>query len=322
MELRSRLAEAMRGLMEFRTSQGFFARKYESILMRFDRYCAQSRCDDGKLTQSLVTGWLMSEERQGKGELRSKAVVLRALANYINAFGGSAYVLPARLVPGHKAFAPHVFDDGELSRLFAEVDRASREGFGTPAVPEMYSVALRLTYVCGLRPGEGIRARVSELDLESGTLKITKAKSHKERIVALSEDMRRLLQTHVRNLAAAVPGYEYLFPGRDRERPVGLPEVRSFFTRCWRRACHADAAGDVPRTRLYDLRHRFASAVLQKWLDEGRNIYEAIPSLRTYMGHTSLSSTLYYVHLIPENLLKSRGVDWARLNAIVPEVGT
>ena len=40
------------------------------------------------------------------------------------------------------------------------------------------------------------------------------------------------------------------------------------------------------------------------------------------MGHTSLSSTLYYVHLIPENLLKSRGVDWTRLNAIVPEVGT
>ena len=195
MELRSRLAEAMRGLMEFRTSQGFFARKYESILMRFDRYCAQSRCDDGKLTQSLVAGWLMSEERQGKGELRSKAVVLRALANYINAFGGSAYVLPARLVPGHKAFAPHIFDDGELSRLFAEVDRASREGFGTPAVPEMYSVALRLTYVCGLRPGEGIRARVSELDLGSGTLKISKAKSHKERIVVLSDDMRRLLRS-------------------------------------------------------------------------------------------------------------------------------
>jgi len=320
MELRSKLAEPMRGLMEFRTSQGFFARKYESILVRFDRYCAEGRCDDGLLTESLVSGWLASEERLGKGELRSKAVALRALANYINAFGGSAYVLPTRHIPRHKPFAPRIFDDGELSRLFEEIDRASREGVGSPAVPEMFAVALRLMYVCGLRPGECARARREDLDLASGVLKIVRAKSHRERIVVLADDMIGLFRTHVTNLEGAMPRSEYLFP-RKGGGHVGLPEMRRFFTRCWRRACTASGDGRLPHARLYDLRHRFASAVLHKWLDEGRDIFSAMPALRAYMGHASLASTLYYVHLIPENLLRSRGVNWTRLNAIVPEDG-
>ena len=41
-----------------------------------------------------------------------------------------------------------------------------------------------------------------------------------------------------------------------------------FFHVCWRKADVNATRGDVPRARVYDLRHRFASAVLQKWADE------------------------------------------------------
>jgi hypothetical protein len=48
-------------------------------------------------------------------------------------------------------------------------------------------------------------------------------------------------------------------------------------------------------------------------------MYSELPVLRAYMGHAQISSTLYYVHLLPENLRRSPGVDWEKMNAIVPE---
>ena len=43
---------------------------------------------------------------------------------------------------------------------------------------------------------------------------------------------------------------------------------------------------------------------------------ELLPYLSAYMGHSELTSTLYYVHLLPENLRRSEGVDWDRLSRI------
>lgn len=40
------------------------------------------------------------------------------------------------------------------------------------------------------------------------------------------------------------------------------------------------------------------------------------------MGHTELSQTAYYIHLLPENLLHSKGVDWQLVNDAIPEVDT
>jgi integrase len=72
---------------------------------------------------------------------------------------------------------------------------------------------------------------------------------------------------------------------------------------------------------VYDLRHRFASAVLNRWIDEKRDLYAMLPYLRAYMGHSDLSATEYYVHLLPENLVKSDGINWAALESVIPEVG-
>jgi integrase len=44
-----------------------------------------------------------------------------------------------------------------------------------------------------------------------------------------------------------------------------------------------------------------------------------LPYLREYMGHSSLDETAYYIHLLPENLLKSAGIDWNRFNNMFPE---
>jgi hypothetical protein len=45
-----------------------------------------------------------------------------------------------------------------------------------------------------------------------------------------------------------------------------------------------------------------------------------LPYLRAYMGHGNLSETAYYIHILPENLIKSPSIDWSVFNAMLPEV--
>ena len=74
----------------------------------------------------------------------------------------------------------------------------------------------------------------------------------------------------------------------------------------------------LPAVRVYDLRHRFATTVLNRWLDDKKNINSRLPYLRAYMGHKNIEATAYYIHLLPENLMKSAGIDWESMGQIFP----
>lgn len=45
-----------------------------------------------------------------------------------------------------------------------------------------------------------------------------------------------------------------------------------------------------------------------------------MPYLSTYMGHSELDSTFYYIHLLPDRLLKSARIDWHQFDGIYGEV--
>ena len=323
MEVRKDVENWVRDMQEFRAAAGFRTYGYKAPLGSLCAYCRRVGRGSRGLDRELVLGWLEESASSGSADATyRKASVVRALANYINAFGGRAYVLPHALQPSRKAsFVPYIPDDAELSGLFAEIDKVRDFGPGRLAVRSAYAVLFRLIYTCGLRPGEAVRAKVSDLDLENGTLFIRETKFHRQRIVALSEPMAMLLCKYTRQLESVMPHVDYLFPAVGG-RHVNMKRVEKQLRQCWRQTHVGVTADSVPRLRVYDLRHRFASAVLQKWLDEGRDVYAAIPLLRAYMGHSSLSSTLYYVHLLPESLRASKGIDWDRLNSLVPEVTT
>lgn len=320
MEVTRGIGEWADSLLEFRRAQGFSGEKYGLYLRSFVSYCSREFPESREVSSAAVNGWLDEEAGKGfPGAMPEKATVMRTLGKYILAFGGSAYVLPYERHGTRVRYTPHVFSDEELAALFDEIDKATAARPCQQAVKGAYSVLFRLIYTCGLRPQEGRLARAQDLDLAAGTLFIREAKFHSERMVGLSAQMVGLLAKYKRRLDRALPNSTYLFPKCDG-KPVGKHGLADYFHDRWLAANRRLRSGSAPRVRVYDLRHRFASAVLQKWMDEGREMYVMLPFLRAYMGHAEMSSTLYYVHLLPENMRRSAKVDWAKLNAIVPEV--
>ena len=153
--------------------------------------------------------------------------------------------------------------------------------------------------------------------LETGEILITHTKRNKERFVVMSDDMLALARRYEQRRKIFSFGNPYFFPSANGGA-LTTETVYSAFNRAW---SHADLSGKYPRkVRVYDLRHRFASACLNRWLANGENLMAMLPFLREYIGHNSLSETAHYVHILPENIIKSSAIDWGKFNAMFPEV--
>lgn len=91
---------------------------------------------------------------------------------------------------------------------------------------------------------------------------------------------------------------------------------RRVISKSWVNDTYDSCIAKITDQSAYDLRHNFATQTLMRWIDEGRDVMALMPYLSTYMGHVSLEETLYYIHLLPERLKSSPGIDWKMLNDI------
>jgi integrase len=52
--------------------------------------------------------------------------------------------------------------------------------------------------------------------------------------------------------------------------------------------------------RLHDFRHRFAIETLLRWYRAGEDVERRLPVLSTYLGHTHVTDTYWYLSSTPE----------------------
>jgi len=312
----SGLAPAINAMLDYREALGFSKETYMSNLMNFDYYCAERYPIEAVISKEMTLGWLHRELDKPRPNINAKATTVRLLGKYLAAIGKEAYVLPDNFVSRKMQSTPYIFTDAELSSLFDASDKLLENGDNDALVAP---VLFRLIYTCGLRPNEGRELEYTNVNLDTGEILVTKTKRKKERLVVMSNDMVALCRKYDARRKIFGGGSTFFFPSQDgnayEER-----RVDRLFKRCWAIANSSISPGELPIVRVYDLRHRFASAVLNRWLDEKRDLYTMLPYLRAYMGHMHMSETAYYIHILPENLVKSAGIDWAALESLVPEV--
>ena len=181
-----------------------------------------------------------------------------------------------------------------------------------------FPVYYRLTYTCGLRPAESRNLRRSDIDLNSGSILIRRSKKNKSRILVMSSDMLRLCRRYdeMRKLSSQS---EFFFPNADG-RPFSGQVLQAFFKKCWQSVNPSLPGDSLPKVCVYSLRHQFATQNIHLWIAQGKNVAAMIPRLSAYMGHDNFSETAYYIHLIPEDITNSSGIDWSSLGTVIPEV--
>lgn len=310
------LAPSIEDFLDYREALGYSTRHFATILANIDRFVASRYADCCTLTKEIVMGWLESQH----SEIAKKGSCIRRYGEYLNAIDSEAYVLPRKVAgkPERKNTLPYLFDDDELRRLFASIDNFQGNRY-EPFLVEILPVMLRLNYACGLRPHESRHLETKNVNLGTGEILITNTKRNKERLVVMSPDMLARCKQYDVKRAGFARGSKYFFPSWNGEA-FARSYIHRYFTECWRCANPTIPLELLPPVRVYNLRHRFATTVLVKWLESGADLKAKLPYLQAYMGHETFNETLYYVHLLPENFVSASGVDWDGLAAVVPEV--
>ena len=272
------------GFLDFHASCGFKRKPYLSDFVKFDRWCQENHPEQSSLTRELVHEWI-DDSGASRPDASRRAIVMRQFGKYLAAIGENAYILPAKYAPVKSTAVPFLFTDKELSALFLAIDAlppTPREPFLNEIAPTLF----RLIYTCGLRPNEGRELLEENINLLTGEVLITHTKRNKERMVVMSDDMTALARNYALRRTMFAKDNPYFFPSNSGE---ALPRetVYSAFNRAWSLADMPDKR--KKRVRVYDLRHRFASACLNRWMDQGENIMAMLPFLREYMGHSHLA---------------------------------
>lgn len=186
---------------------------------------------------------------------------------------------PARLV---KALPnpPHIdrfLTTEEAERLMAEVRRSKSH---------MLRFVVPFLLFTGARKREALDAQWRFIDVEKQLWTIPMSKSGKPRYLPLSvQAMQVLADVHAEVHAKRGSPSTWVFPSPETGRPY------STIFHSWNKARRAAGLPDV---RMHDLRHSFASALVNR----GMTLYD----VKEALGHAHIATTQRYAHLSPERL--------------------
>lgn len=255
----SNLSPMIEAMLDYREALGFSRQSHMSSLMSFDRYCAEYDPGAVTLNKGTVVAWIYCELEKPHVNISEKATTVRLLGKYISALGKETYELPNDFVSRKSTFTPYVFTDSELARLFRRIDCLPIDN--TDHTEIITPVLFRMIYTCGLRPNEGRLLERSNINLDTGEIFITKTKRKKERLIVMSCDMLSLCKKYEQQRQTFAVESSYFFPCSD-SNAFNEQRLDRIFKRCWELANPNVEEKQLPKIRIYDLRHRFASATL------------------------------------------------------------
>ena len=238
--------------------------------------------------------------------LQLRTTILRGFAKYLNSIGKYAYIIPDGFAGKAAPYVPYLYTSAELEKFFDGADRLPPHPL-SPYREYIVPVLFRTLYCCGLRPQEVRLLKRKDFNPDEGTLYIADSKKNKDRIVAISGDLRDLCVNYDTIMQSKLPGREFFFQDTNG-RPFTAMWIQNQFYKCWKVAGIVFNQDHKPR--VYCFRHNFATKVITDWMCVGKDVTPLLPYLSTYMGHTSLEYTAYYIHLVPERLLSSGLTEW------------
>jgi integrase/recombinase XerD len=173
---------------------------------------------------------------------------------------------------------PSVLTLEDVDRLLAAPDTATNRGLRDRAMFEVL-------YATGLRVSELIGLELDGVNIESGYVRCT-GKGSKERIVPLGRSAGSAVAAYLAVRRVRTPT-NFLFLNH-RGRKLS----RMGFWKILR--AHAVRAGIRKKLTPHVLRHSFATHLLERGAD--------LRAVQTMLGHTNISTTEIYTHVMRERL--------------------
>ncbi|WP_438961238.1 tyrosine-type recombinase/integrase [Nonlabens sp.] len=144
---------------------------------------------------------------------------------------------------------------------------------------------LTLVYALGLRSGELINLKITDLDKHRNHIHIRDGKNNKDRYVPFPDSLKPMLRDYYKAYLPKV----YLFEGQNKPQ-YHAQSLRKVF----HKACKT--ARIKKKVTLHSLRHAYATHLMDAGTD--------VRVIKELLGHSNLKTTMIYTHVTTRNLDK------------------
>lgn len=310
----SKLGKALTNYLALRRALGFKLGRTETRLRQFLAFMEGKRST--RITTALALEFATEASQLDPRTQANRLSVVRGFARHLVATDPTMEIPPLGLLPSRpKRAHPYLYSEEELRRLLAGA-KAYPSWSRFPGLSwkrfqaQTYYCLFGLLAVTGMRVGEALQLRPCDIDWKTGVMTIHHAKFGKSRLVPLHPTTMKALATFVRRRdrffvqLPSPPKLAHLFV-TSRGTSIRVTYVnRVFLTISRQIGLRARNARHGPR--LHDLRHRFAVETLLRWYRQGEQPDRLLPVLATYLGHTHVSGTYWYLTSTPE-LMQAAG---------------
>lgn len=287
------LAQAVESYLTVRRACGFQLKSEGNLLRSFANF-SDSRGVHHVGSETAIEWAGLARSVQQRA--RRLGHVIR-FARYIRAEDLS-HELPPAVFGSEKGSrpTPYIFSQDNIQRL---VQAASQSGYRTLR-RKTYSTMFALLACTGLRVSEAIRLRFD--DLTPDGLVIRCSKFRKSRLVPLHETAHVGLERYLEHRRPYAPLDDHVFISL-RRKPLLIEDVETAFRTSVDKIDLKRRPG-LPRPTPHSLRHTFAVRALEACPDNRDQITKHILALSTYLGHSKVSDTYWYLEATPD-LLRS-----------------
>ena len=298
----SALHDALTEYLATRRALGTQLRWPESSLRRFVDFVEAEGAEF--VTTDLAVRWAVLPVDVLRATHARRLGIVRGFATWLQATDARTQVPPQRILPGgQRRPTPHIYSDREIADLMTAAGQL-RSATGLRGAT--YRTLLGLLAATGLRPGEALALDVGDVDLVGGILTVRQSKFDKSRCVPMQESARIALAAYARFRDTIRPCRDTLaFLVTGRGTRLGPSSVRRTFALLYqavglRPRLHPRRVGRGPR--LQDIRHTFATRRLIEWCAGGLEVDRLMPRLATYLGHSNIAETYWYIQAVPSLL--------------------
>jgi integrase len=248
------------------------------------------------ITTRLAVEWAtLPPDRHASWALRLADI--RGFARHVANFDPRTEVPPVGTLPGWGRAKPYIYSDAEIAILLkAALALPPENGLRRWT----YYTLFGLFAATGMRLSEAIRLQRDDVDLDAGVLTVRLTKFGKSRLVPLHPTTRAALRQYADRrdslLGSRCGATFFVATQGGRLFPQYVHQV---FLRL-SRDIGLRRRGDRTGPRVHDLRHRFAIRTLLGWYRNGKDVEQQLPVLSTYLGHTHMRNTYWYLSACPE----------------------
>ena len=287
---------AIEDYIALRRSLGFKLHGMATSLGKFASFLEQKEAP--YITTALALEWAMQTDDHSPSHWAQRLGFVRVFARHWSATDPRTEIPPAGLLPFRARRArPYLYTEQEIQRLLtAAKSLSSSSGLR----PWTYHCLFGLLAVSGLRISEAIKLERQDVDFHQELLTIRQSKFNKSRLIPLHTSTRDVLTRYAEHRDRLVPSPRsscFLLNdcGRCLERSTVLRTFHDLSRQIGLRG-----PSDHTGPRIHDFRHRFALNTLIQWYRAGEDIERRLPVLSTFLGHTHVADTYWYLSVHPE----------------------